>query len=253
MKLITAIPIYRNRFCKPEFFYSTPNFSLGSIIFAPLNKKDKPSIVIEMCNLKEKKLFLRKNKIKINKIDNSAEIPVFKKEIIEITKLASEKTSYSIEEIFQKIISKKIIQELNKLTPEKKDVKNIKKFTDGLTIEFIRNKLRKKQPPEEKKVFGVKTIDSLLSQKEITKTSLHSEKHYLVSEIRNYFGESAKKGKGSFGFYLGFFNRVPKHIIYQYWSEVRGSRKSIPDQQKLFWWKIGQYSKDIKNKKKLDK
>jgi len=243
MKIITAIPIYRNKPQKPQLFYSKKNFSIGSIIFIPFNTKEKPAIVIEKDDLKNKKTFLRKNTVTTDNIKEEKEIKLFKKEIFEILKKITEKDNKKTEENLQKILTKKILKEINKLTITS-DIRQLKKEIDKISPEIIYKKLRKKKKIKiEDKKRGVKNIKDLLKSTSPKKTSIHSELHYLVNEIRNYFGETSKKGKGSFGFYLGFFNRIPKTIIYQYWSEVKDSRKPTKDQQKLFWWKIGQYSK----------
>lgn len=257
MYIITTITIYRNKFQKSQLSFSINNFSVGSIIFVPFPSKEKPAVILDIDNLENKKSFIRRNKIKIVKAINNLELPIFRKETIDIIKTASEKTKYPIEEILQKIISKNIIQEMNKLNlfSNKDDLNKIKKEIDQISIEFIKNKLKTENNHKKKKKDRLETIGSIVSQKsfENKKTSLHSEKHFLVNEIRNYFGETAKKGKGSFGFYLGFFNRVPKYIIYEYWAEIKQSRKSIKNQQKIFWWKIGQYIKNSKCKPKNKK
>lgn len=73
---------------------------------------------------------------------------------------------------------------------------------------------------------------------------IHSEMHELVKEIRDYFQEDAKKGKGSFGFYLGFFKRMPNTVVYRYWKEAKQLDKPIEDQKRLFWWKVGKYTRN---------
>ena len=249
MKIITSVPIYRNKFQKPALFFSKHGFTIGSVVFVPYPKNEKPAIVINSEKLEDKRVFIRRNKINIKKISNNTELPLFKKEIIETIKLAEEKTNYSTQEIFQKILTKKTIKKINKIKPSD-NIKNIKKITDKLSPNLIRKKLQKnKQTKTRSNERGIQTIGSILKTKEIKKSSLHSETHYLVNEIRNHFGETAKKGKGSFGFYLGFFKRIPQPIIYQYWAEVKQSRKSIKNQQKLFWWKIGQYIKQNSHQK----
>jgi len=132
---------------------------------------------------------------------------------------------------------------------KKKVILKSKILTKKITKKEIRNKIIKKikeSNTSEKKNHEIKTIGSLLTQSKLKKAKLHSEKHYLVDETRNYFGETSKKGIGSFSFYLGFFKNIPEKIIYQFWSEVKQSNKSIKDQQKLFWWKVGQYIKNNK-------
>ena len=55
MYLITAIPVYRNKFQKPMMFFSVKNFSIGSIILVPFLKNEKPAIVLKSDNLRDKK------------------------------------------------------------------------------------------------------------------------------------------------------------------------------------------------------
>ncbi|MFH1088279.1 MAG: hypothetical protein V1719_00345 [Patescibacteria group bacterium] len=67
---------------------------------------------------------------------------------------------------------------------------------------------------------------------------LHSDLHLLVDEARTLFGETAKKGPGSFGFYLGFFKRLGVTKVRQLLAEIKESRIDNPG--KLFWWKVKQ-------------
>ena len=243
MKLILVIPIYRNKFQKVKLFYSTKDFSIGSIIFVPFNRKEKPAVVLKIDDLKEMKTFIRKSLVEVQGLKSKIELPVFKKGMIDFILKIDEKKKISVQEILNKILNKKIKQVLNKIK-EDSDLEKIKEDINKITAEVIKKKLfKKKENKRDGFSRGATTIKSVLEKERIRKKSLHSEIHYLVDEIRDYFGETAKKGKGSFGFYLGFFNRIPKHLIYQYWSEVKGSKKSIKSQQKIFWWKIGKYLK----------
>jgi hypothetical protein len=76
---------------------------------------------------------------------------------------------------------------------------------------------------------------------------IHSELHWLVNELRKDFGETAKKGKGSFGFYLGCLKLVGFQRAYQWWREVIDSRCDNPG--KLFWWKYREFLKETKNQR----
>jgi len=86
MNLIKVIPIYRNKFQEPILFFSSKKFSVGSIVLTLYGKKNKPSLIVEINSLEEKKFFLRSNKIKIQKIDSDFELSLLKNEIIEETK-----------------------------------------------------------------------------------------------------------------------------------------------------------------------
>ncbi len=70
---------------------------------------------------------------------------------------------------------------------------------------------------------------------------IHSELHSIVNELRIEFHETAKKGVGSFGYYLGLLKRVPLTEIYRIRAEIRQSK--VDNAKKLFWWHIGQLTK----------
>ena len=260
MNLITTIPIYRNRFQKPTLFFSSQNFPAGSLIFIPSPKttktqKRKPALVIQIEDLEKQKFFLRKNKIEINGLDDSIKFDLLKKPVLDLILQISDKTALTVPKILQKIFTKKIVREMNQLSPSQTTINQIiQRFNEQLTPTSVTQKIRKGHTPTNRcrtpvnKKGEIQTIGSILTTPTKKKSSIHSEKHYLVDEIRSYFGEKSKKGVGSFSFYLGFFRKIPEATIYQYWADVKGSRKSTKDQQKLFWWKIGQFLKEKKNK-----
>lgn len=79
------------------------------------------------------------------------------------------------------------------------------------------------------------------------KSSLHTQMHWLVNELRKSFGETATKGKGSFGFYLGCLTKLGFESSYAIWQELEKS--DVGSKQRLFWWKYGKLMKERKEKK----
>lgn len=71
---------------------------------------------------------------------------------------------------------------------------------------------------------------------------IHTELQALVDEVRQRFGETATKGRGSFGYYIGFFKKVGTDRVRLFLSEVKDAHTP----QKLFWWLMGQYLKEQK-------
>ena len=67
---------------------------------------------------------------------------------------------------------------------------------------------------------------------------MHSELHLLVDNLRKQFGETAKSGRGSFGFYLGHLKRIGFQEAYTLWREVAQAKCNNPG--RLFWWKYKQ-------------
>ena len=68
---------------------------------------------------------------------------------------------------------------------------------------------------------------------------IHSELHEVIAKMRKDFGETATKGVGSFGFYLGLLKNVPLTNIYRWLADAEG-RPSIntpTKKAKNFWWK----------------
>jgi len=72
---------------------------------------------------------------------------------------------------------------------------------------------------------------------------IHSERHEVIDKMRQYFGETAVKGKGSFGFYLRMLEPIPLSIIYMWLAEIKDSPKLDTPiaRAKIFWWKFKQF------------
>jgi hypothetical protein len=66
---------------------------------------------------------------------------------------------------------------------------------------------------------------------------IHSPLHDIVDDLRSEYGETAKSGKGSFGFYLGILKRLGPERVRQIKAEVDQSDPS--DRKRLFWWHVG--------------
>ncbi len=77
---------------------------------------------------------------------------------------------------------------------------------------------------------------SIPTQQE-ARRGIHSPLHDLVDDLRRDFGETAKSGKGSFGFYLGILKRLGPERVRQIKAEVDQSDSS--SRKRLFWWHIG--------------
>lgn len=88
----------------------------------------------------------------------------------------------------------------------------------------------------------MKTIKELKDMKPVQ--GIHSALHLFVDEIRKEYGETAKKGKGSFSYYLGFVKRIGLQRAYQIRAEIKSGGARAP--KKLFWWHIGQEQKRLK-------
>lgn len=78
-----------------------------------------------------------------------------------------------------------------------------------------------------------------LSGKTVVK-GIHSELHELVDTLRSEFGETAKTGKGSFGFYLGLLKKVPLSTLYAWRANANENNKDKSVRCRIFWW---QYKK----------
>lgn len=92
-----------------------------------------------------------------------------------------------------------------------------------------------------------RSISGLVDRFQIKKRNprIHSGLHALVSESRSLFGEDAKTGKGSFGFYLGFFKRLGEDRVRIFLADAKESR----DPKRKFWWLVGKYYREKREKK----
>lgn len=67
---------------------------------------------------------------------------------------------------------------------------------------------------------------------------IHSEKHELIAQMRKDFGETATKGKGSFGFYLRLLRNVSCGTIRIWLGNIADSPKLVTQEsrRRIFWW-----------------
>lgn len=77
---------------------------------------------------------------------------------------------------------------------------------------------------------------------------IHSPLHEIVATLRHEFGETATKGKGSFGFYLRLLKPVPISVINIWLANIRDSAKPLDSlaKCKIFWWKYKQWKTPAK-------
>lgn len=68
---------------------------------------------------------------------------------------------------------------------------------------------------------------------------LHSDLHLVIDELRKEFGEVAKKGPGSFGFYLAKLKPLGAAEVRLLYRLMRESYKPR-DPKRFFWWLVGQ-------------
>lgn len=228
MNIITLITkksireIIKNR--KFLFFFSLKLFKAGDMIEIIEGNKKSQAIILKINNTLDLKEKIRAGDIEIKKLK------------------LSKTGNYS---------SGKIIEKFN--------IEDIKKYIRDYSLSHKQENILIKNffPKKRKKVLGkishntkIKTAQSI---SEILKTknkfqvkSYNNEMQELVDVIRTYFSEKAIYGQGSFSYYIGFFKQVPLGIVFQYFSEVKQTKKSLFGQKKLFWYKIGKYIKEKK-------
>jgi len=92
----------------------------------------------------------------------------------------------------------------------------------------------------------MKSLADLMGERVVQKPKkgIHSERHELIDQLRRDYGETAKKGVGSFSYYLGMLKPYTTSAIYGWRSQAKEAKSP----QKLFWWLVGQ-----EGKKKLTK
>lgn len=83
------------------------------------------------------------------------------------------------------------------------------------------------------------------AEKKGVEKNIHSEIHLLVDDVRKQWGEKAKMGNGSFGHYLGTFQRLGIVRVRQILSEVKES--SNP--KRLFWWTVGDIARKARSER----
>lgn len=64
---------------------------------------------------------------------------------------------------------------------------------------------------------------------------IHTPEQLFVYELRVEYGETAKAGVGSFGYYMRFIKGVGLPRAQQMATEARNGREP----KRLFWWMIG--------------
>ncbi|PID83587.1 hypothetical protein CSB11_00400 [Candidatus Campbellbacteria bacterium] len=229
MKILTLLTkrsvreISKNRkFLK---FFSNVNFKVGDMFEIIEGNKKSKAVVLKIQNVSDLKEEIRSGKIEIKKL--------------KLSKSGDFKDGKIVENF-----------EINQIKKYLKNPFEIKNCQNKNLKSFFPNKRQKKSISEKSKKKGsTSSISELLNTDNILnrEKKYHSEMQELVDTIRNYFGENAAFGYGSFSFYIGMFKQVPEHKINQFFAEAKQSRKTNFEKKKEFWFKMGKY---IKEKKK---
>lgn len=240
MYVVEVLPIFRGKFSQnTKHFFTNEGFGVGDLIEIPFSKSFSRSIVLKTKNLSEIKQQIRKENLEIKKLEKTIKFHLVEESTLKKLEDIAKKSSWHISDVLNKILTSKNIKRIDVIgLKEEKDIEDVKQFLKNFDFSKIASK-RKKVKLEQRgvKISGIEyNLD-----KKIYKAP--TEKHFLVNEIREYFGERAIRGFGSFSHYIGFFQKIPNSVIYQIFSEAKYSRKSTEIQKRIFWKKIGEYLK----------
>ncbi len=96
---------------------------------------------------------------------------------------------------------------------------------------------------------GIKPIGSVmpdyLARKPKLPKGINTELQEFVNETRKEFGETAKKGAGSFSYYMGFCKRLSMFELYRIRANIRDSR-NVQTPGRLFIWAVNKRVKELK-------
>lgn len=205
-------------------FFATVDFKVGDMFELIDGNKKSKAIVLKVENVTDLKEEIRSGKVEVLKLKLSKTGDFKNGKVVE---------NFDISEI------KKYLK--NPFLIKNCENKNLKSF--------FPNKREKKKVEVVKKISGsVNSISSLLSNSDVLnrEKKYHSKMQEQVDVIRNYFGENASFGYGSFSFYIGMFKQVPEHKINEFFAEAKQSRKTNFEKKKEFWFKMGRYIKEKK-------
>ncbi|MFW0871003.1 MAG: hypothetical protein ACKKL4_00915 [Patescibacteria group bacterium] len=122
--------------------------------------------------------------------------------------------------------------------------------TDKILRELFPRRKSKQTKTKQTRATKDGSLQSLSIDRYANQSALHHTPLQLfVDDARNYFGETSRHGIGSFSYYLGMCKKIPMHTLYQIFGEAKQApNKSRLQKKKLFWWKIGQYLRQDKEK-----
>ena len=93
----------------------------------------------------------------------------------------------------------------------------------------------------------MKKLQFNIPPRKVVAPQIHSPLHELIDTMRTDFGETAIKGTGSFGYYLGLLKNVPLFAVEMWYKEVRSSSNLNTglSRCKVFFWKYKQWKKKL--------
>lgn len=194
-------------------FYSSQNFTPGMMIEIIDGNKKSPAIILKSEPASDYKEEIRMGRMEIKKLKLSKTGPWAEGAVIDFFDLAE---------------IKKYLKE--PASAQKSSNEHIKNFFPKPL-----KKNEKKISAEENSKKGMADISEILSSKTLKKEKKYNNPvQEMVDTIRNYFGEKARYGYGSFSYYIGMFKQVPERDIWQFFGEAKQSKKSLFQQKKIF-------------------
>ena len=206
-------------------FYTTEFFNSGEMIEIIDGNKKSPAIILKSESIQDLKEKIRGGDLEIKKLKFSKTGDYALGKIIDI---------FPISEI------KKFLKD--PLSAQQSKNEHIRKFFPK------KRKHLPKSTTDKTKGSSSSVADILKNRVSGRPKTYHNEMQEIVDIVRNYFGEKAVYGQGSFSYYIGFFKNMPLREVHKIFGEVKQTKKSIFDKKKLFWYKVGKYIKEKRSK-----